>query len=58
MVCEHCRYLRELVINVVAKTGGVDDSKGNADAIFFEFCARIGVKSNYIINSYKATYQR
>ena len=30
--------LRELVVNVVTKSGGINDSESNADTILLEFC--------------------
>ena len=32
-------YIRELVVNVVAKPGGVDDGESNANTILLELCA-------------------
>lgn len=30
--------VRELIVNVIAEAGGVDDSERDADAIFLELC--------------------
>ena len=31
-------YIRELVVNVVAEPGGVDDGESDANTILLEFC--------------------
>lgn len=45
-------YLRELVVNVVAKAGGIHYGQGNADTILFKFYSEVGNEDSVVLEFY------